>query len=171
MTEAHTQGPGFTIMRAGEAPDLGDTDCLTFVPGTETQTKGAVALVDHGLLDGQEVKVLCNLPGFNLTHVWFKRNFPLPLHSHNTDCLYYIIAGSLRLGTETLGAQDSFFIPVNVPYTYTPGLDGVELLEIRHAQHFNIVNHAKGPNWWAKALNTVISNRADWQKAKRPAPH
>ncbi len=71
--------------------------------------------------------------GMSLVHVWFGPNFPLFRHSHPRygDCLYYVIAGEIRLGSRTLGAGSTFFLPNGQPYKYTAGPAGVELLEFR----------------------------------------
>ena len=75
----------------------------------------------------------------------------------------------IRIGTEELGARDSFFVPGGVPYTYRPGPDGVEVLEFRHATHFNFVNLSKGEAFWNKATETVSANREGWRTAKPPS--
>ena len=165
---AKTTNEGFSIFRAKDAPGLMQAKCMTVEPFSTVQRAGMDKVLAEGYLEGDQVKVLVNLPGFSLTHVWFKKGYPLPLHSHNADCLYYIIAGSIRLGTEELGARDSFFIPSDVPYTYKPGPDGVELLEFRHETHFNFVNLAKGAGFWDKAAATVAENVGDWKVAERP---
>lgn len=159
----------FTIYRAAEAPTLAQARCMSVEPFTPVQRAGMDKMVAAGFLEGDLVKVLCNMPGFSLTQVWFKKNFPLPLHSHDADCLYYVIAGTLRLGTEDIAPGDSFFIPAGVPYSYKPGDEGVELLEFRHATKFNFVNHAHGEAFWNKAAETVANNRDDWRSAKRPS--
>ena len=71
--------------------------------------------------------------GMSLVHVWFGPNFPLFRHSHPRfgDCLYYVIAGEITLGSRTLGAGSTFFVPNGQPYKYTAGAAGVELLEFR----------------------------------------
>ena len=115
---ADTDTAKFQIFRATDAKDLMEEGCMTVEPFTPVQREGMDKLVAAGFMEGDEVKVLVNIPGFSLTHVWFKKDYPLPLHSHDADCLYYIIAGSVKLGTETLGERDSFFIPTGVPYTY-----------------------------------------------------
>ncbi len=165
--EGTTQG--MTIMRAADAPGLMEAGCMTVEPFTPVQRAGMDQVMAGGYLDGDEIKVLSNIPGFGLTHVWFKPGYPLPLHSHDADCLYYIIAGSVRLGTEELGPRDSFFIPADVPYTYRIGPEGVELLEFRHATHFNFVNHAKGAAFWEKAAETAAANKESWKTVKRPS--
>lgn len=158
----------FQIFRAKDAPGLMEAMCMTVEPFTPVQRAGMDKVMANGYTEGDEVKVLVNLPGFSLTHVWFKHGYPLPLHSHDADCLYYIIAGSLRIGTEELGERDSFFIPSGVPYAYKPGPDGVELLEIRHATKFNFVNHAKGAAFWEKAADQAAAHREGWKTAERP---
>lgn len=158
----------FQIFRHADAPSLMEANCMTLAPFAEKIVPGLMKANEAGMEHGEQVKVLINIPGFSLTHVWFKKHFPLPLHSHDADCLYYIIAGSLRLGTETLGPRDGFFIPTDVPYAYTPGPDGVELLEFRHNTSFNFVNHANGVAFWDKAAKTAEANAEDWKTAKRP---
>jgi hypothetical protein len=159
----------FQIFRAADAPSLMEAQCMSLAPFAEKIVPSLVKANEAGMADGEQVKVLFNVPGFSLTHVWFKKHFPLPLHSHDADCLYYIIAGSLRLGTEELGPRDGFFIPKDVPYTYKPGPEGVELLEFRHATAFNFVNQANGVAFWEKAAETAAANREDWKTAKMPA--
>ena len=160
---------GFTIFRASEAPGLMEAGCMSIEPFSPVQTEGITALMQAGYSEGEEIRVLCNIPGFSLTHAWFKRDFPLPLHSHDADCLYYVIAGSIKLGTETLGPRDSFFIPAGVPYTYKPGAEGAEVLEFRQATHFNFLNLANGAGFWEKAAETVSNNREGWASAARPS--
>jgi hypothetical protein len=81
------------------------------------------------------------------------------------------VAGSLQLGTETLGPQDSFFIPADGAYTYRPGPEGVELLEIRNAGRFDFKNLTKGAAFFDKAAKTVAENVEGWQAAKPPTVH
>ena len=158
----------FQIFRASDAKELMEEGCMTVEPFTPTQREGMNKLVAAGCMEGDEVKVLVNIPGFSLTHVWFKKDYPLPLHCHDADCLYYIIAGSIKLGTEILGERDSFFIPSGVPYTYRPGPDGAEILEFRHATHFSFINMAKGAAFWDKAAEIAANSRAEWKTAARP---
>lgn len=159
----------FTIMRAKDAPGLMQAGCMNVKPFSPMQRAGMDRLVKEGLLEGEEIKVLCDMPGFSLTHAWLKKDYPLTLHTHDLDCLYYIVAGSLTIGTETLGARDSFFIPGGVPYSYRPGPDGVEVLEFRHAPHFDFINLANGEAFWAKAAETVAANVEGWRTATPPS--
>ena len=158
----------FQIYRYADASTLAETACMTFAPFAENIARLSQQAVESGLDQGEHLRVLINLPGFSLTHVWFKKHYPLPLHSHDADCLYYIIAGSLRIGTQMLGPRDGFFIPKDMPYAYVPGQDGVELLEFRHSTNFNFVNHANGEAFWDKAIKTAETHVEDWKVEKRP---
>ena len=169
MAEEQQDTSKFRIFRAKDAPGLMEAKCMTVEPFSAVQRVGMDKVLAAGYLEGDEIKVLCQLPGFGLTHVWFKEGYALPLHSHDADCLYYIIAGSLKLGTEELGPRDSFFIPADVPYTYKPGPEGVELLEFRHANAFNFVNLAKGEGFWDKAAEVTAQHREAWKTARRPS--
>ena len=71
--------------------------------------------------------------GMSLIHVWFGPNFPLFRHSHPAfgDCLNYVVAGEITMGKRRLGPGSGFFVPNGMPYKYTAGPAGVELLEFR----------------------------------------
>ena len=158
----------FKIIRAKDGKGLMDAKCMTVAPWGDTARAGMNRAMTAGASGGEEVTVLVDIPGFSIANVWFKHGYPLPLHSHSADCLYYIVAGSLKLGTEELGPRDSFFVPKDVPYTYKPGLEGVELLEIRTQNTFDFVNFSNGAGFWDKAVESVEQNREDWKTAERP---
>jgi hypothetical protein len=168
MSKAASE-PHFQIFRKTDARELMESGIMSILPYTPIQAKGVKAVKEASAVPGSKTKVLFNIPGFSLLHAWFKAGYPLALHSHDSDCLYYIVAGSLRLGTEELGPQEGFFIPANVPYSYTPGPKGVEVLEFRHATsfHFNVL--AKGEAFWERAAKTVAAHSEDWTAAKMPS--
>ena len=112
--------------------------------------------------------MLFSAPGFSLVRAWFKSGFPLPLHSHDVDCLYYVTAGSLRLGTETLVAGEGFFVGADIPYTYVPGPDGVEILEFRSTTAFDMKFKSNSADYWAKIRDTVVAHREDWGGEPHP---
>jgi hypothetical protein len=147
------------------AEDGSDDNVL---PMSQECMDGFARLVEAGMMDGNVVKTLFDIPGFSLTYCWFKPHFPLPRHAHKQDCLYYIVKGDIKLGTEWLGAGDGFFLPDATPYTYVIGDEGVELLEFRtnHDTDFRAFNHT--PTWWNKAEKAIKDNREAWQKAKPP---
>jgi mannose-6-phosphate isomerase-like protein (cupin superfamily) len=160
---------GMKIMRAKDAPDLNEAKRMSVKPFSPLQREGMNKLMAEGYGEGAVVAVLCDLPGFSLIHSWMKHGYPLLLHSHDSDCLYYVIAGEMSLGTETLGPRDSVFMPAGTPYTFAPGVDGVEFLEFRHANAFDFVNLAKGEAFWTKALDVVKANADNWRNAVPPS--
>ena len=131
--------------------------------------KGGFATDAAGFAEGNAVKTLFSRPGFSLTHAWFKSGFPLPLHTHNADCLYYIVAGTLQLGTETLGAGDGFFIGAGKAYRYTPGPEGVEVLEFRSEENFDIKFMAKTLPAWARITDVIKERRPAWATETPPS--
>jgi hypothetical protein len=167
--DSESQRPGgFTIFRREDALDLAQSGIMAMVPYSPEQAEGMRVFRENDV-PGGESKVLINLPGFSLVHAWFKRDYPLPLHSHDSDCLYYIVSGSLRLGTQELGPQEGFFIPSGVPYTYTPGSEGVEVLEFRHETQFDFKLVAKGEGFFRRAGETIARRREEWASARRPS--
>ena len=161
-------GLPFTIFRARDALDDHEAGIMIPAPVGAAEAAGGAKLVEAGVLEGTTVKLLFSRPGLSLTYVWFKSGFPLPRHSHDADCAYFIIAGSLRIGTEELGPGDGFFVGKDVPYTYTPGENGVEVLEVRTANEFDIKLHAGNPAWWDKALENLLANRDSWPDQATP---
>jgi len=167
MTDSKST-PKFQIFRVKDAKALEETGIMSLPEFTPVQLQGLAGMHGPDQARGERVRILFNLPGFHLSHVWFKKDYPLPRHSHNCDCLYYIIAGSLKLGTEELGPRDGFFIGADVPYTYTPGPEGVELLEFRHATSFNFNLLAHSEAFWTRAVETAKENNEEWRNAKMP---
>jgi len=169
MTITDEKRPQMKIFRASEAPGLVESECMKMEAMTAAQRAGLKRVVEAGYLEGDELKVLVDMPGFSIAYAWLKKEYPLMRHTHNSDCMYYVVAGSLKLGTETLGPRDCFFVPADVPYTYVPGPDGVEVLEFRHKPNFNFVNLVQNDAWWDKAVDTCAANRDEWKNAVRPS--
>ncbi len=167
--DENTRNNGFEIFRAAECPSLDEAGHMELVNATPEMETGIAEALNAGFAEGNVVKTLFSKPGFSLTHAWFKSGFPLPLHTHNADCLYYIVAGTLELGTETLGAGDGFFIPAGKAYRYTPGPEGVEVLEFRHQEYFNIDFLAKSAGVWSKIAKSCEERREGWAKETPPA--
>jgi hypothetical protein len=163
-----SQPAKFQIFRRKDAYVFGEEGVITTDP-SPVQADGFARMLDARVIDGSVYTMLCNLPGFTLMHAWFKQDYPLPLHSHSADCMYYVVAGSARLGTEQLGPGDVFFVPADTPYTYHAGPEGVEVLEYRHTLEIDFQNYAKGKAFYDKAVETVIAKRDEWRAAVRPS--
>jgi hypothetical protein len=160
--------PPFAIFRACDAVEYDETGVMTSQPLAEAAMAGSAAMLEAGMLEGSKLRLLFSRPGFSLSYAWFKSGFPLPRHSHNADCLYFIIAGSLRIGTEELGPGDGFFVGSDVPYTYMPGDLGVEVLEFRDSNNFDLKLLANNPEYWRKALDGLLRDREKWTEQIAP---
>ena len=163
-----TIGLPFTLFRAKDAQTYEESGVMHEAADAPAMAPPAAvsaaieAATERGVLEGSIVRLLFARPGMSLTHVWFKPGFPLPRHSHSADCLYFILAGSLRIGTEELGPGDGFFVGTNVPYAYVPGETGVEVLEFRTSDNFDIKLLANNPAWWESALKRFTEHRPGW---------
>jgi mannose-6-phosphate isomerase-like protein (cupin superfamily) len=146
-----------------------EASILEFQPFTPVAAEGAKRAMEAGLDVGSELKLLFEMPGFSLVHAWFKSGFPLPRHTHNCDCLYYIVSGSLHLGTEDLGPGDGFFVGKDVPYSYGPGPNGVEVLEFRATNKFDIKVLADNSLFWDSAVKLAQQQRPAWITEKPPS--
>jgi quercetin dioxygenase-like cupin family protein len=163
-----TEAPKFKIFRAKDAVSLQKAGCMDFADFTPSIQANVARLAEAGSSDAFETRVLFTCPGFSLSYAWFKSGYMLPRHSHNGECLYYIIAGSLSLGTETLGKGDGFFLPPGMPYAYTAGEEGVEILEFRTAETFNLKWLTHGQAFWDKAFENTQRRRENWLTEKPP---
>jgi hypothetical protein len=169
MDDAGATQTKFTIFRKADTPPLTEEQFYGGAVTTPEQREAMDKMLTEGWADGEETRIVFAGPGFALVHAWFKAGYPLPLHSHSADCLYYVIGGSISLGNEHLEVGDGFFVPANAAYTYTPGPDGAEVLEFRHTIMIDFRILTKGTAaFWAKGLQQVAERRADWKKAERP---
>ena len=164
-----TTGPkGMRIFRAADGVDLQQTDFMAPPTMSDDARAGLGKLVGTGAGAGAQVTVLNRSTpesgGFSLVHCWFKAEYPLPRHSHDADCMYYVISGEAHMGNQVPAAADSFFIPADAPYGYTPGPDGVEILEIRKdCDRFDMkINDVPESRWDAMAT-TSVELRERWE--------
>lgn len=161
-------GLPFTLFRARDAIPYDEAGVMHAEPASTAATADFSKLVDAGALDGSRINLLFSRPGMSLTHAWFKTGFPLPRHSHDADCAYFILSGTLRIGTEELGPGDGFFVGADVPYTYIPGEGGVEVLEIRTAEVFDIKLLVNNSAWWDKAAERLHEVQPKWSNETAP---
>jgi len=168
MTATEPRRRGISIFRAADAADLQETDFMSAPEMSGSAREGLTEFVEAGAGAGAQVKVLVRQQasdgGFSLVHVWFKANYPLPRHSHNADCMYYVISGSALMGAQLLGPGDGFFVPADAPYHYTAGPDGVEVLEIRRGvDRFDMQIPDHSPERWRAMAEATRTNRDGWQ--------
>ncbi|MCK9877131.1 cupin domain-containing protein [Frankia sp. Ag45/Mut15] len=93
--------------------------------------------------------------GFSLVHVSFNPGFRLPRHTHNVDCLYYVVSGEIIMGSRRLHAGEGFFIRAGVTYAYEAGPQGVEVLEFRAATSFDIQILDQTVDRWRAIVNSL----------------
>lgn len=158
----------FQIFRAATAPTLQESNVLRYEGLTPVIEQGLKDRVEAGVRDGSFAKILINVPGFSLAYAWHKSDYPLPLHSHNSDCCYLVLAGEMRFGKEVLGKGDGVFVPGDTPYTFVTGPDGVEFLEFRNLTSWNIVFKSDNPASWAKSTEKTRALHEKWQTEKQP---
>ena len=118
---------------------------------------------------GAAAQQLFSIPSLHVSYAWFKSGFPLPLHSHDADCYYFVVAGSMRVGTEDLGKGDGVFIPAGAPYSVTPGEQGVEFLEMRTSPDYDTHYRAKTDSYWDRITETLLERKEIWKT--EPAPY
>jgi mannose-6-phosphate isomerase-like protein (cupin superfamily) len=137
---------------------------------TAADVAGVAKAQERDLNIGHFIKVLFSddARGVSLTYVWFKSNYMLVRHSHDADCVYYVVSGELVLGDETMGPGDGFMVPANAKYSYRAGPGGVEVLEFRTATKFNIVL-SNTETAWSKMLDVRAANREAWASEAPPA--
>jgi mannose-6-phosphate isomerase-like protein (cupin superfamily) len=139
------------IFRAKEATPLGPE--LMQAPAMDDTRRARLAkLAESGVRPGlgEQSLVLfreAGEAGMSLVHLWLKSGYPLPPHSHDVDCLYYVVAGELRIGDEVLAKGDGMFVPAGTGYTYEAGPEGVEVLEFRNATRFGITLKGSDKQW------------------------
>jgi quercetin dioxygenase-like cupin family protein len=159
---------GISIFRAEEATPLLETDFMGMPEMTGEAVEAGGPEIFMASAPGTDVRVAIRQTpeegGFSILHVWFKADYPVPRHTHDADCLYYIVSGSVIMGNQTLRPGDGFFIPEGAPYGYTAGPEGVELLEIRHGvQQFDIRILETAASKWAAMADTIASHRDAWE--------
>jgi mannose-6-phosphate isomerase-like protein (cupin superfamily) len=164
---------GFTITRAGDAhPHTGRKQRGADAPGFELHPailRGMQQFRETADCGGATAMTLFATDALHVSYVWFKSGYPLPLHSHDTDCYYLVIAGSMKVGTETIGKGDGVFIPAEVPYTVNPGDQGVEFIEMRTSPDYDTHYRAKTDAYWDRVADTRRARKDTW--ANEPAPY
>lgn len=168
MAAEDSQRSGIRIYRAAEAPDLTQTDFGEKSDfGDHTELKDvAVALAAAARTASRLlVRQTPGEGGFSLVYLFFKPNFPLFRHKHESDCLYVVISGAALMGNQTLRAGDCFFVPALAPYSYTAGPEGIEVLEVRHNVDSFTTIFASNPPSRLRDANAAIEANADaWQQ-------
>jgi len=138
-----TDKQGIKLFRGEDAPNLSESGTMSapVFEGDDRAVLAADGPRSPNLLTGNLDEVVYRGEGddgMSLVRAWFGPHYVLPRHTHDGDCLYYVVAGSLKMGSQELQAGDGFFVPCNAPYGYEAGPDGVVVLEFRQRTSFGI---------------------------------
>ena len=177
MTEAEVSdrvAPAATSGRmeifSGGGEELGP-EAMPFEGVDESVMAGLAKLMQSGG-GGEGAKVRClyreSQGRFSLCYAWFKSGYLLPRHSHNADCVYYVLGGEIKMGTRVLRKGDGFFVPSDHGYTYEAGPEGAEVLEFRNATNFNIRFKGNDEAHWDRIAKGYREHAAAWSNETVP---
>ena len=163
---------GFVITRAAQAEPMkprkprGVADPATMLhPAT---MRGLQQMRGDDGPPGAAAMVLFSSETMHVSYAWFKSGYPLPLHSHDADCYYLIVGGSMKVGTEVLGKGDGVLIPAGAPYTVTPLDEGVEFIEYRTSEDYDTNFRSKNDAYWDQISETRKANAEKWAQEGQP---
>ena len=149
MTSADAEQPdrrrqrGISLFRASDAPGLFESGTMS-PPRLDADDQRELAKdgprpsTPLTALTTPYCSVATAATGSASSTAWFGPHFVLPRHTHDGDCLYYVLEGSLTMGSRVLAAGDGFFVPSDSPYAYEAGADGVVVLEFRTRTSFGM---------------------------------
>src|SRR5262249_48669882 len=171
MTTTETR-QGVRIYRAGDSPELHETEASSTDFGEHEEYRGvattlATANCSHSRL---LVHQKADQGGFNVLYLYFKPNFPLFHHKHDTDSMYVAISGSAVdfLNETTLRPAQCGFVPQATTYWSTAGQDGVEVLEMFHAvEHLTVIMAETPPGRLEQAEAALRDNIDTWKKIEK----
>jgi quercetin dioxygenase-like cupin family protein len=158
---------GITLFRTADAGPLEESQ-MPMEGMDQSVAEGFAKVMEAGAAEdtGADVRCLFREPhagGLSLCYAWFKSGYLLPRHSHDADCVYYVIGGELRLGNQVLRKGDGFFVPSGAPYSYRAGPEGVEVLEFRNATQFNIAFKGNDARQWERIAQAYRDNLPQWK--------
>ena len=76
--------------------------------------------------------------------------------------MYYIVEGSISMGSQVLEAGDGFFVPAGAPYAYEAGDDGVVVLEFRMRTTFNMIIPGGQVDRWRRLAAVADEHSGEW---------
>jgi mannose-6-phosphate isomerase-like protein (cupin superfamily) len=158
--------PKMKFFSSADSPTLDETAIMVrreFDPAIgEALDLGAIA-------PGSKVKVLYGSgegEQFSLIHAWLGEGYAIPRHSHSADCIYYILAGKLVIGLREFTAGMGLFVPANTPYSFQVAPGGVEYLEFRQANSFDLKVLDQDLGHWRTWVETAKANSEVWAMTK-----
>lgn len=154
---------GLQFFRADDAEDF---DASGMMARPSLADSVLALLAQHPSTAGHKHRVLfrgSGPDGLSLVRLWFGAHYRLPRHSHDVDCLYFVLSGEVHMNKTVLRAGDGFLVRAGAPYAYAAGPDGVEVLEFRTATSFDITIHDQTPERWQPVVDAVVANEERWR--------
>ncbi len=146
--------------RPSDAPSLLETGMMT---RPELDPPAPEQFVAWALTEAHDLRVQFQQGENGLSLVWsrFEAGYPLPRHSHNADCLYYVLSGEARMGNRVVAAGTGFFVPAGTTYAYTAGPVGIEILEFRTKGSFDM-QITESVERWNRIVEEVEARKHEW---------
>ncbi len=152
----------FQIFDGAPVAELDDLMTPPAIPSSviESFEPADLAFLNEGF---RTEPIFCDLDpsGFSLVNVRLAPDAILPAHTHEVDCLYYVLSGSIHLGRRVLGRGAGFLVPANTAYGYRAGSDGTAVLEFRHATHFGMEITETSHSRWREIFDNA-KRHAGW---------
>lgn len=167
--DAKPAKPRMQLFRAEGTPLEPD---MMYPEGLEGSVMAGFARAEEaGMHEGHRLRCLYRSPlpdGPSLCHMWLKSGFITPRHKHDTNCIYYVLAGELKLGNASAGKGEGVFVPEGTIYSIEAGPLGLEVLEFRTDTKFNVFYTGNDEANWDRIVDAVSGNVVDW--AGQPPP-
>jgi quercetin dioxygenase-like cupin family protein len=171
MTDTQPTKRGIKLFRGKDAPSLAESGTMS-TPEFDADERAALLAEGprspnllHGNHDGVVYRGEGD-DGMSLMRAWFGPHYVLPRHTHDGDCLYYIVSGSLKMGGQVLETGDGFFVPSDAPYAYEAGPEGVEVLEFRSVTSFGMKIPAGQLERMRRAGQVADEHGDDWAERR-----
>lgn len=155
------------IFRAADAKPLEITEFAGIDATVMEKMAFQATAMQQGVMP-EDTKVVFSGGGVSLTHAWFKSGYIVPRHSHNSDCLYYILSGELLFGTQVLKAGDGMFVPADDGYTIQAGERGAVFLEFRTSETYNMEFKNNDDAHYQKMAASFQNNAKIWASEQKP---
>ena len=157
-SDPHQPKPGLRFQLFNGSP-VGELDDLMTPPEMPASVIESFELADIALVNEgfRTEPIFCDSDpaGFSLVNIRLAPEAILPSHTHEVDCLYYVLSGSIVLGRRTLGAGAGFFVPADQPYGYRAGSEGAAVLEFRRSTRFGMVITDGSASRWREIVDTA----------------
>ncbi len=165
-----TAKPRMQLFRAGGTPLEPDMMAPEGLDGSVLA--GFARAEEAGMHEGHRLRCLYRSPlpdGPSLCHMWLKSGFVTPRHKHDTNCIYYVLAGKLKLGNASAGPGEGVFVPEATVYSIEAGPQGLEVLEFRTDTAFNVFYTGNDEANWDRIVDAVSGNVMDWADQSPPS--